>query len=152
MFFPHLLHNYKRKNKSPKILIFFPFFGPNTHFPLNILPVELLYNKIFQVKDWGFKWGERSFMTKRMVQFLTCIWGIAPYRAHLPKLPHLENTGIIYACVALACVFLRLGDMESFWEWFWEVNVIQDTCFNIKRWWQTPPPPKKAMVINPLNI
>ena len=52
-------------------------------------------------------------MTKRMVQFFTCIWGIAPYRAHLPKLPQLENTGIIYACVALACN-TRLGDMESF--------------------------------------
>lgn len=57
-FFFHFLHNYKRKNKSPKILIIFPFFfffGLNTHFPLNFLPVELLYNNIFQVKDWGFK-------------------------------------------------------------------------------------------------
>ena len=44
-------------------------------------------------------------MTKRMVKFLTCIWGIAPYRAHLPKLSHSENTGIVCACVALACVF-----------------------------------------------
>ena len=52
-FFPHFLHNYKRKNKSPKILIIFPFF----FFFLDqiFLPVELLYNKIFQVKDWGFK-------------------------------------------------------------------------------------------------
>lgn len=36
------------------IFPFFFFFGLNTHFPLNFLPVELLYNNIFQVKDWGF--------------------------------------------------------------------------------------------------
>ena len=51
-FFFHFLHNYKRKNKSPKILIIFPFFWTKYSFPLNFLLVGLLYNKIFQVTDW----------------------------------------------------------------------------------------------------
>lgn len=62
MFFPHFLHNYKRKNKSPKILIIFPFCFVLFLFFLDQMLIFLyidlwrfLYNKIFQMKDWGFQ-------------------------------------------------------------------------------------------------
>lgn len=54
----------KEKNKSPKILIIFPFlfcFGfwfSWTKFSFSSKFIDLwkfLYNKIFQMKDWGFQ-------------------------------------------------------------------------------------------------
>lgn len=66
MFFSHFLHNYKRKkNKSPKILIIFPFcfFGVFGFFSWTKCSFsskftdlwKFLYNKVFQMKDWGFQ-------------------------------------------------------------------------------------------------
>lgn len=64
MVFFHFLHNYKRKNKSPKILIIFSFLFcfcfcfPWTKCSFSSKFIDLwkfLYNKIFQMKDWGFQ-------------------------------------------------------------------------------------------------
>ena len=63
----------QKKNKSPKILIIFPFFWTKYSFPLNFLPVGLLYNKIFQVTDWvlnekdGYLKGHRECSEQRMM-------------------------------------------------------------------------------------
>lgn len=51
MFFFHFLHNYKRKNKSPKILIIFLFWTKYSFSSKFIDLWNFLYNKIFQVKD-----------------------------------------------------------------------------------------------------
>lgn len=51
--------------------------------------------------------GARSFVTKRIITFLTCIWGIALYRAHLPKLSHLENTVTLYLRCIRPCMYFK---------------------------------------------
>lgn len=56
MFFPIFYTITKEKNKSPKILIIFPFFWTKYSFSSKFTDLwNFLYHKIFQVKDWGLK-------------------------------------------------------------------------------------------------
>lgn len=70
-FFLNFLHNYKRKNKSPKFLIIFSFWTKYSFSSKFLDRWNFLHNIIFQVKDWGLTWKwsilekvQRMFRTK----------------------------------------------------------------------------------------
>lgn len=69
MFFPHFLHNYKRKKiKALKSWLFFLFWTKYSFSSKFIDLWNFLYSKIFQVKDWVLKW--KRWISERVQRML----------------------------------------------------------------------------------